>query len=309
MMQQRPAMQARDSSGNKVSLLNNDDEVRLEMNSTFDMPIYSLESADMARTASVNTNHSKGPGSPPELIRDSSYDSHGPVHSPSTPPFEYAVKQPCPVLHTGYPQMPHPYMSPQYPSYPVDPALYANSAEVKKARSASPPEDPLRTYPYKNNTPARYYPTNKKYPCRFRDTLSCMKEFTTSGHASRHAKIHTAEKSVQCSHPGCQKRFTRGDNMKQHLETHSKDKNRKSRLTRAAGVPKSGRPASRGSVLSGGMPSPTSYQMASPYAAAQGLAPASPYTAQPSNALDILASVAGRGDRQSFGKADYKNPY
>lgn len=70
--------------------------------------------------------------------------------------------------------------------------------------------------------------TSKRYPCKFRETYSCYKTFTTSGHASRHAKIHTAEKTVPCSWPGCSRRFTRSDNMKQHLETHKKDKPRAS---------------------------------------------------------------------------------
>jgi hypothetical protein len=66
----------------------------------------------------------------------------------------------------------------------------------------------------------------KRFPCRFRDSLGCEKTFTTSGHASRHSKIHTAEKAVPCEFPGCPKKFTRSDNMKQHLDTHFKDKSR-----------------------------------------------------------------------------------
>lgn len=65
----------------------------------------------------------------------------------------------------------------------------------------------------------------KRYPCKFRDI--CDKTFTTSGHASRHAKIHGGEKTIECSYEGCTKRFTRADNMKQHLETHKKDKSRR----------------------------------------------------------------------------------
>lgn len=65
----------------------------------------------------------------------------------------------------------------------------------------------------------------RRYPCKFRDI--CEKTFTTSGHASRHAKIHGGEKTIECSYEGCTKRFTRADNMKQHLETHKKDKSRR----------------------------------------------------------------------------------
>ena len=73
----------------------------------------------------------------------------------------------------------------------------------------------------------------KRYPCRYRESHGCEKTFTTSGHASRHSKIHTAEKAVQCTFAGCQKKFTRADNMKQHLETHYKDKSRSSGGQRA----------------------------------------------------------------------------
>jgi hypothetical protein len=77
----------------------------------------------------------------------------------------------------------------------------------------------------------------KRYPCRFANEFNCDKTFTTSGHASRHSKIHTAEKAVGCSYEGCLKKFTRSDNMKQHLETHFKDKSRASIVSRPASRP------------------------------------------------------------------------
>lgn len=82
--------------------------------------------------------------------------------------------------------------------------------------------------PGKKGSKGKTCASPKRYPCKFRETYSCYKTFTTSGHASRHAKIHTAEKTVPCSWPGCNRRFTRSDNMKQHLETHKKDKPRAS---------------------------------------------------------------------------------
>ena len=66
--------------------------------------------------------------------------------------------------------------------------------------------------------------SGKRYPCRHRDSHGCEKTFTTSSHASRHSKVHTAKKAVPCTHPGCTKNFTRTDNMKQHLQTHYRDK-------------------------------------------------------------------------------------
>lgn len=57
-----------------------------------------------------------------------------------------------------------------------------------------------------------------KYPCPYAASHSCAATFTTSGHAARHGKTHTGEKSVHC--PVCNKAFTRKDNMKQHQRTH-----------------------------------------------------------------------------------------
>lgn len=61
--------------------------------------------------------------------------------------------------------------------------------------------------------------TQKRYPCK---VPTCERTFTTSGHASRHYKIHEGQKPIECTFEGCSKRFTRQDNMKQHLETHRK---------------------------------------------------------------------------------------
>ncbi|KAL8941783.1 MAG: hypothetical protein Q9211_001674 [Gyalolechia sp. 1 TL-2023] len=61
-------------------------------------------------------------------------------------------------------------------------------------------------------------PPKKKFPCPHASKFSCSDTFTTSGHASRHGKKHTGEKSVIC--PTCKKAFTRKDNMKQHERTH-----------------------------------------------------------------------------------------
>ena len=63
------------------------------------------------------------------------------------------------------------------------------------------------------NTSSAQERPGRRYPCRFRDTHGCDKTFTTSGHASRHSKIHTAEKAVHCTYPNCHKKFTRADNM------------------------------------------------------------------------------------------------
>lgn len=52
----------------------------------------------------------------------------------------------------------------------------------------------------------------------------CLTGFTTSGHLSRHLKIHTGEKSHVCPHVGCKQSFSRQDNCLQHYRTHQKKK-------------------------------------------------------------------------------------
>ncbi|KAI9882212.1 MAG: hypothetical protein M1823_006041 [Watsoniomyces obsoletus] len=80
------------------------------------------------------------------------------------------------------------------------------------------PSSSVPTSPSSSVATVSTKPMPKKYPCQFADTLDCREMFTTSGHASRHAKRHTGEKNVPC--PRCPKRFARKDNMKQHLKTH-----------------------------------------------------------------------------------------
>ncbi|KAI4121180.1 MAG: hypothetical protein LQ338_006515 [Usnochroma carphineum] len=71
-------------------------------------------------------------------------------------------------------------------------------------------------------TAAASTPAKKKFPCPHAAKFDCADTFTTSGHASRHGKKHTGEKSVIC--PTCSKAFTRKDNMKQHERTHKDGK-------------------------------------------------------------------------------------
>ncbi|CAO3592083.1 unnamed protein product [Absidia cylindrospora] len=67
-------------------------------------------------------------------------------------------------------------------------------------------------------------PIKRKYVC---NESGCFKSFTTSGHLSRHSRIHSGEKNFPCLFPGCQSRFSRQDNMMQHYRTHMSPKSKR----------------------------------------------------------------------------------
>ncbi|KAK3995429.1 hypothetical protein QBC44DRAFT_26008 [Cladorrhinum sp. PSN332] len=207
-------MHARDASGRRVSLLNDDDAAvssRQYHQAYHADPIYAAYYAHQQQQAPRSASSSPNT---PELLRSDSYDSQmgsEPI-SPMTPLYDHPVRYPNPSVDPRtyddyynidaqmYPGMKRPHgLDSRVDSYEDD---YAHAAATDRP--------------------------GKRFPCRYRDTHGCEKTFTTSGHASRHSKIHTAEKAVPCSYVGCTKKFTRADNMKQHLETHYKDKSRSS---------------------------------------------------------------------------------
>lgn len=65
--------------------------------------------------------------------------------------------------------------------------------------------------------------SEKRYPCPF---LGCGKDFSTSGHARRHNRIHTNVRRFVCPHKGCHIKFTRSDNCRQHQRTLHKGQTR-----------------------------------------------------------------------------------
>ncbi|KAI1175407.1 hypothetical protein F4777DRAFT_550644 [Nemania sp. FL0916] len=181
-------MQARDATGRQVSLLNDD---IYAARPSYPSPMHYTSGGDQSPL--VRT---------PELMRSDSYDSNASYEalSPLTPNvYDYSAR----LYYDDYLQEKQPSM--KRPAY------------ITTHRAGSYEDD--------SSNGSQEKP-GKRYPCRYRESHGCEKTFTTSGHASRHSKIHTAEKAVQCTFPGCHKKFTRADNMKQHLETHFKDKSR-----------------------------------------------------------------------------------
>lgn len=205
-------MQARNAAGRQVSLLNDDSSSLSSSRPTTlhqQRPV-SFHSAShvLSRPYPSPRSNSSSPNTP-ELLRSDSYDSqmsNDPI-SPLTPSVDYA-----------YPR------GALYPPMDAPPAKRPGYAASSRATSFD--DDSSAQSAMADQRPS------KRYPCRYRDSHGCEKTFTTSGHASRHSKIHTAEKAVQCTFHGCQKKFTRADNMKQHLETHYKDKSRSSGVAR-----------------------------------------------------------------------------
>ncbi|KAI1094169.1 hypothetical protein F5B19DRAFT_446196 [Rostrohypoxylon terebratum] len=206
-------MHARDATGRQVSLLNDDP--------------YSSHQSYHTAPHYQSTGDQSPPPHTPELLRSDSYDSNASydAFSPLTPGLlDYTSRQ----LYDDY--LPDPQVGMKRPVYIS--TSRSNSYEDDSSASSAAPEK-----------------AGKRYPCRYRDSHGCEKTFTTSGHASRHSKIHTAEKAVQCTYPGCHKKFTRADNMKQHLETHFKDKSRSSTSSKSKSSSASSS-SKRGSVSS-----------------------------------------------------------
>lgn len=201
-------MHVRDAAGRKVSLLNDEDSSNDHAPARRPM-VFQSASHIISHPYRLSRSDSSSPDTP-ELSRSDSYDSQMSSHDPMSPM--------TPSVDLAYPRAPVYQLTREYSvdGYPIKRPSYAGSNH-----SGSFDDDSSATSPMPDRP-------GKRYPCRYRDSHGCEKTFTTSGHASRHSKIHTAEKAVQCTFAGCQKKFTRADNMKQHLETHFKDKSRSS---------------------------------------------------------------------------------
>lgn len=225
--------QMRDATGRCIDLLNREQDPPRSAKPT---PMASFSPFDRRarQTSSIPAT--------PELFRADSYDSQegpGPI-SPITPLDEPGYSYTSPFgLGTR-----------TLPEYAVERRFSYDVLDRRPSYEAKVCAGPAPISRQGNEEP------EKRFPCRFREELGCMKDFTTSGHASRHARIHTKQKSVHCTYDGCDKKFTRADNMKQHLETHFK---KQKRATAPRSPPGSAR---RNSAASRRPPSPRSLSSA-----------------------------------------------
>ena len=148
----------------------------------------------------------------PDLTRSDSWSSQRASDSPSpeTPGFHNVV-----LTHSFHPGS-HGHILRKDVLQKSTTSPRPHTLCLSSPRSTDEPSPPLTASPA--TTPTSLKPTTKNFPCQLAEEYGCDETFTTSGHASRHAKKHTGEKKVAC--PKCPKRFARKDNMKQHLKTH-----------------------------------------------------------------------------------------
>ncbi|KAI9778770.1 MAG: hypothetical protein M1816_003906 [Peltula sp. TS41687] len=152
----------------------------------------------------------------PELSRSQSWSSHRTTESPPPrTPADVSDPRPTRLDKSG------PHVQPFPKSVEVEsepPRTYSTGSPDSETTEHGTSEESSVSTPPGSPMTVSTKPTPKRYPCPFADRLDCREMFTTSGHASRHAKKHTGEKNVPC--PRCMKKFARKDNMKQHLKTH-----------------------------------------------------------------------------------------
>ncbi|KAI1005901.1 hypothetical protein K3495_g2323 [Podosphaera aphanis] len=211
-------MHARDSYGRSVSLLNDDES---HVSSYSSSRHYTYTDSSRSDSSSPTTTI---------FTRADSYDSS--VHRSESPSIStrnqtaHPTPYPCAVPHLKSLSHAYPEKMSHDDKHLMSRSHGSCSHNIYKFRESFSEPLVFEEDPYSLRSTGSSDRGPKRYPCRYRDSHHCQKTFTTSGHASRHSKIHTAEKAVSCTWEGCHKKFTRSDNMKQHLETHTKERSR-----------------------------------------------------------------------------------
>lgn len=201
-----------------VSILNNDDN-----------PSFAVRSAPrLSRTQTSPSYYSEQ--QPPPVSDAQQARSHAASESPAASP-RGTRHSFAPVNETIQPVSPGSSDGSAYDYITSQPSAYHPYARQDPrrepyrfpARGPAAPRTPPETRSSASETTSqpgagRSTGRKNKYPCPYAASHGCAATFTTSGHAARHGKKHTGEKSVHC--PICNKAFTRKDNMKQHIRTH-----------------------------------------------------------------------------------------
>ncbi|KAL4809643.1 hypothetical protein BDV18DRAFT_157392 [Aspergillus unguis] len=206
-------MSACKSRSSFVSILNNDDNPAFAVRSS---PSQSQFSLDQHPRSNLDYHYGRTySDSPSPRVMRQPFDpvTGTEAHRPASPgsslsdcsSFDYSAPNPAPYYHHQY--------------HRHDPYAYARPEKRLSGNSINEPPSPQPSIASTSKESVGAKPARKnKYPCPFAASHACTATFTTSGHAARHGKKHTGEKSVHC--PICNKAFTRKDNMKQHIRTH-----------------------------------------------------------------------------------------
>ncbi|CEN62242.1 Putative C2H2 transcription factor [Aspergillus calidoustus] len=203
-----------------VSILNNDDNPAFAVRSTYEIAKpYSTSSHQYPReqppsrsTADYHYGRTYSDSPSPNLTRPP-FDPVTEAARPASPgssdcsSYDYTHSSIAASYHHHHPGRHDPY------------AYHPHGDKRLSANSMAEPPSPQTSIASTSKESVGPKPARKnKYPCPFAASHACTATFTTSGHAARHGKKHTGEKSVHC--PICNKAFTRKDNMKQHIRTH-----------------------------------------------------------------------------------------
>lgn len=195
-----------------VSILNNDDNPSFTVRSSTPRPALSRHHS----SSSYASDHHRHQHQPQPQQQQYPFDPvRGTSPGSSVGSHDYATSSCGSYIHPTS-------ESYAYASTTSETPRSTTSADPPSPSSVSTSRDSSSTTTTTTTTAST--PTSKrgirknKYPCPYAASHGCSSTFTTSGHAARHGKKHTGEKSVHC--PVCDKAFTRKDNMKQHIRTH-----------------------------------------------------------------------------------------
>ncbi|KAL2872081.1 C2H2-type zinc finger protein [Aspergillus lucknowensis] len=198
-----------------VSILNNDDNPAFAVRSAYyptSSHHYPLEQRPSRSTSDYHYGRMYSDSPSPRVTRQP-FDPVAGATQPTSPgssdcsSYEYAASSGTGAYHHQHPNRHDPY------------GYHARTDKRLSGHSMAEPPSPQTSIASTSKESVGPKPARKnKYPCPFAASHACTATFTTSGHAARHGKKHTGEKSVHC--PICNKAFTRKDNMKQHIRTH-----------------------------------------------------------------------------------------